>query len=122
MSNQDCEVQLAVGEVGWSQDSIAGTFRDGGDIRVMINELRQMSLESRIQLVREFPPIRVVQFEDQGWITLDNRRLHIFRSILPPGTQITARIATLAEAQELRRKLTTRDEGATIAVRANRRR
>lgn len=66
-------------------------------------------------------PIRVVEFEgDVGWITLDNRRLFVFRSLLPPRTPLTMTVATYEEAKELKRKLTTRDGGATIVVRANR--
>ena len=65
----------------------------------------------------EFPPNRLVLFERQGWITLDNRRLYLMRQLLDPGTVIWAVQATAAEANELRHKLTTEDEGATISIR-----
>ncbi|KAG2070450.1 hypothetical protein BDR04DRAFT_1099956 [Suillus decipiens] len=121
MSGDPCDIDLPVDQIGWSQDSIAGSFRDGGDLRDLVNSLRALPHEQRVQLVGTYPPIRVVQFETQGWITLDNRRLYLFRDILNPGTQIRVRVATLQEAQELRWKLTTDNEGATIVVRANRR-
>jgi len=121
MSGDDCDINLSVDQIHWSQDSIAGTFRDGSDLRALINSLRGLPHERRVELVATYPRIRVVQFESQGWITLDNRRLYLFREILDPGTQIGVRVATFQEAQELRRKLTTDNEGATIAVRANRR-
>ncbi|KAI9452408.1 hypothetical protein BJY52DRAFT_1292939 [Lactarius psammicola] len=120
MSDDDCNIRLPVGSIGWSQDSISGSFRDGKDIRTLVNSLRQLSHEERVQLVGEFPPIRVVGFVTQGYITLDNRRLFLFRQLLDPGTQITVRIATYQETEELKTKLTTNDEGATIVIPANR--
>lgn len=124
MSGDDeCPAHLPVGLIGWSQDSIADSFRDGRDLQVAINALRRLTHEERVEIVTTtYPPVRVVQFEDQGWITLDNRRLFVFRSVLLPTTPIPIQVATLEEAQELRRKLTTEDEGATIVVRLNRHR
>ncbi|PPQ65110.1 hypothetical protein CVT24_003071 [Panaeolus cyanescens] len=121
MSNDsdDCQMFLPVGSIGWAQDSIASTFRNGEDLRNAHLAFRRLTNAERLDIIRTYPPIRVVQFETQGWITLDNRRLYLFRSVLDPGTHIPVRIATYQEAQELRYKLTTRDSGATIVVRAN---
>lgn len=116
----DRDICLAVGLVGWSQDSIRSSFRTGEDIQAAINVLRALPHEQRIHFLAAFEPIRVVDFDDQGWITLDNRRLYIFRSLLLPRTPMSMRITTYEEAQELRYKLTTTDEGATIVVRSNR--
>lgn len=121
MSNDGCEMDLPVGQIGWAQDSIASTFRNGEDLRDAHLAFRRLSNAERLAIVRTYPRIRVVQFETQGWITLDNRRLYLFRTVLEPGTPIPVRVATYQEAQELRYKLTTRDSGATIVVRANRR-
>jgi len=115
--NPGCEFDLPVGLIGWSQDSIAGTFRDGTDVQASINALRGVTNDQRRAFIATYPLIRVASFEGQGWITLDNRRLFVFRSLLLPTTPITVRLATYEEAQELRRKLTTRDEGATIVIR-----
>lgn len=111
------EISLPVGLVGWSQDSISGTFRDGRDIQATINALRGGTNEQRRAFLATFPPIRVVYFVGQGWITLDNRRLYVFRTLLLPGTLMTMRVATIGEAQELRRKLTNRYGGANIVFR-----
>lgn len=117
----DRDICLPVGLVGWSQDSIAGRFRDGRSFTRAITALRAESLEVRVAFLAEMGPIRVVEFQgDVGWITLDNRRLHMFRSLLPPGTPLTMRVATYEEAMELKRKLTTRNGGAAIVVRSNR--
>ena len=121
MSNEDRHIRLSVHSIGWTQGAIAGSFQEGRDLRNQINSLRRLPLEQRITLVSQFPPIRVVEFESQGWITLDNRGLYLLRQILDLGSEITARIAATQEAQELRRKLTTDSEGTTIVIRANRR-
>ncbi|KAK0186212.1 hypothetical protein F5146DRAFT_1069854 [Armillaria mellea] len=117
--SDECPSELPVDQVGWSQDSIAGTFRTGQDIRAASIALRRLSEDERIAVVATYPPIRVVEFETQGWITLDNRRLFLFRAILSPGTPIPVRVATAEEARELIYKLTTKNEGASIVVRAN---
>ena len=117
MADPGCLYRIAVGEIGWSQDSIAGVFRDGHNVHQDIAALRQETLEQILFSIRRYPPIRVVRFVDQGWITLDNRRLYLFRSVLRPETIIEVRIATLAEAEELKWKLTTRDEGRSTLVR-----
>ncbi|KAL4067474.1 hypothetical protein V8B97DRAFT_928977 [Scleroderma yunnanense] len=121
MTNPGEECNVEVDQIGWSQDSISDTFQDGRDVQQAINALRRLTHEERVAIVATYPPIRVVQFVDQGWITLDNRRLFLFRAVLLPGTPIRVRVATLQEAEELKRKLTTGDEGATIVVRSNRR-
>lgn len=46
------------------------TLRDGGDN----SALHDLTHERRVaNVVVTYQPIRVVQFEGQGWITLDNR-------------------------------------------------
>ena len=79
MPNYDCDINLAVDQIGWAQDSIAGSFQDGGDLHGLIHNLRKLPHEQRVQLVATYPRIRVVQFETQGWITLDNQigRAHV---------------------------------------------
>jgi hypothetical protein len=111
-------IDLPVNQIGWSQDSISGTFQMGGNVQAAVNALRTLNHDQRRDFIADtYPPIRVVCFDQQGWITLDNRRLYIFRQVLDRGTTIRVQVATAAEAEELRRKLTTTDEGATIVIR-----
>ncbi|KAH0604004.1 uncharacterized protein H6S33_007035 [Morchella sextelata] len=114
----DRDMCLPVGLIGWSQDSVSGSFGNGQDIRIAIEALRSLTNDQRRAVIATYDPLRVVEFRDQGWITLDNRLLYIFRALLLPETSISVRLATTEEAKEFRKKLTT--EGATIVLRSNR--
>ncbi|KIY51638.1 hypothetical protein FISHEDRAFT_56549 [Fistulina hepatica ATCC 64428] len=116
------QIRLPVGLIGWSQNAIEGTFREGRDVQEAIKALRALPHGQRERFIETyFPSIHVVEFEEQGWIALDNRRLLLYRSLVLPTTEISVQIATDQETQELRRKLLEGDEGATIVIRANRR-
>ena len=100
------------------------TGKTCADVPTLLNRyenrrtLRGLTHDERRAIVATYPLIHVVDFDEQGYITLENRRLYIFRAVLLPNTPIAVRLATSDEAQELRRKLTTMDEGATIVVRS----
>lgn len=121
MANPGEEISVEVDQIGWSQDSITDTFQDGKDVRKAINALRRLSHEERVLIAATYPPISVIQLKGQGWITLDTRRLFLFRAIVNPGTQIRVRVATVQEAEELTKKLMSGKEGAAIIIRSNRR-
>jgi hypothetical protein len=126
MMEDDCPATLRVDQIQFSQDSISGQFRDGGDVREAINNLRNASLASRLAFINSFPPIRVVPLplsgrEATAYVSLDNRRLHIMRSLLPPDTAIPVQWATAQEANELVWKWTATGSGMTIVVRGRRR-
>lgn len=74
--------------------------------------MRGMSIEDRKAIVELFPLMNVVPIPyagDQHLMSCDNRRLHIFRSVLPSGTTITVVMAPDAEIKKLKWKWTTRD-------------
>jgi hypothetical protein len=116
----ECDLRLPVEQIGWSQDSIASTSKGRNeDLRDTHLSFRSLTNDERLAIVNTYPPIRVVSVETQGWITLDNPRLFLFRTILNPGTLIPVRVATYQESQELQTKLTSPDSDATLVVRAN---
>ncbi|PPQ65111.1 hypothetical protein CVT24_003072 [Panaeolus cyanescens] len=120
MAGDDGEMELRIEQIGWAQTSSASTYRVDEDLRDAHLAFRRLRNTERLHVVRTYPPIRVVQIETQGWITLDNRRLCLFRTVLDPGTRIPVRVATEEEAQKLRYHLTSQDSSATIVIRANR--
>lgn len=117
MTDPVCLTEVSVSEIGWAQDSISAHFRDGRNVHEEIGRLNGLTEDERRSAIGRIPRIRVVRFETQGWITLDNRRLYILRAVLRPGTLITVQVATYDEAMELKRKLTTRNEGKWVIVR-----
>ena len=126
---------IPIGRIYWTQASISSTFRDPPyeRLRTWHLRLRRMPLQERLAFINDldvgFPPIRIVGFssssfwpDNQRWFSLDNRRLWVYRSVLPPETQIYVRIATRQEAAELINKLTTSSNGETVIVRGDERR
>ena len=124
MLAEDCPETLPIEQIQFSQDSISSQFRNGSDIRDIINSMMNAPLNSRLAFINSFPPIRVVSLdgrEGMVCLSLDNRRLHIMRCILPPDTAIPVRWATYNEAYELNWKWTATGTGMTIVVRDRRR-
>jgi len=119
-SDDECFLDLPVGEIRWSQNSTASSFFEtpNEDLRDAHLAFRHLNPAHRFAIIREFPRICVVQFDTYGWVTPDNRHLFLFRQVLSPTTRISVRVATWQEAQELRDKLTTLDGGATIVIRS----
>lgn len=93
-------IVLQIAQIGWPQDSIQGTFFDMREAPHVQNEA----------FIAKFPLIRVVGFQEQGWITLDKDRLFIFMRLLNPGPKIF-RVATSEEVKELKHMLTNEAGG-----------
>jgi len=126
MLAEDCPATLPLEHIQFSQDSISGEFRSGDNIRDVINNMMNASFDSRLAFINEFPPIRVVPLplagmRNEAWVSLDNRRLRMMRSLLPPGTSVPVQWATIEEAEQLLWKWTARGDGMTIVVRGRRR-
>ncbi len=100
--------------VKFTQDSIKGTFRNGGSINELASQLGAKGGEA---LAKTIEPIRLVLHEGSLY-TLDNRRLAAFAAA---GREIPYRMATQAEiAWEWARKFKTTVEqgmGQYITVR-----
>lgn len=110
--------ELDVQSILFAQDTISGRFRQGGDIEDETRRLLQLPFEERMRQVREvYPTIRVVEL-DGRYITLDHRRLHIFKALFTPGTEIPVTVVSDdASAKELKRKLGSRESTTTVMVR-----
>lgn len=94
--------------VRFSQSSIRATFRDGGTIERLAEELRSGTVDPAM-----VPAIRL--FEREGKLfTLDNRRLEAFRRA---NVAIPYRMAAPEEVEAESWKFTTQNEGASIRVR-----
>ncbi|UKZ78735.1 hypothetical protein TrVFT333_006481 [Trichoderma virens FT-333] len=108
--------ELPVENIGYSQDSIGSTFSNGQRLEDVIFSLRSMSPQSRIEAIKKFPIIRVVEFQSQGWITLDNRRLKVFKDALEGDAQTSVPVqvpsfCVAVEHLHKNGKLTTKNEG-----------
>ena len=51
-------------------------------VQQAINALRRLTHAERVAIVAMYPPITVVQFEEQGWITLDQQAARLVRGSL----------------------------------------
>jgi len=95
--------------IRFTQDSIKGTFRDGGSMQVTIDALRSGRLSPN-----DLPPIRV--FEQDGLVyTLDNRRLFVAHQAEVPIKIVPATPAEVAN--EIGYKMTTPNGGKIICLR-----
>jgi len=117
-------MQVPIEAIVFSQSSIrgrfsdtpearnGGEFREGDDIQKIIDTLRAMSDADRKAVVDLFPLMNVVYLPyagEQYLMSLDNRRLHIFRSVLPPGTLVNVITAPDEEVEKLKWKWTAID-------------
>lgn len=94
--------------VRFSQDSIKGTFKNGGTVEDLAAGLRSGAIKPG-----DVPAIRVVERNGELF-TLDNRRLEAFRRA---GVPIRYRYATPQEAAREAFKFTTRNRGQSVRVR-----
>jgi hypothetical protein len=94
--------------VRFSRDSIKATFRDGGTIDQLAEELRNGSVNAE-----DVAPVRLFE-RDGKFFTLDNRRLEAFRRA---GAPVPYRMATPGEVRDEAWKFTTRNQGVSIRVR-----
>ncbi|PBK69364.1 hypothetical protein ARMSODRAFT_956964 [Armillaria solidipes] len=131
--------RMAVGAIGWTQDSIAPRVYN-------VTTARYVDLQDQVEaalnapegaanyLQRTFPdPIRIYFHPMYGYLSLDNRRLTIFRMALHDAQTMPVRILTEQEAGSelarnpdadqqsaslaLQRRLTTTDGGYSICIR-----
>jgi hypothetical protein len=122
--NGECATKkVPVGSHVFSQDDISGTFRDGQDVRPLVTKLRELSVEDRLASIGLYPPIHVVSISVPNTtmeylLSLDNRMLGIFRSVLPAETEITVQLASGKEREAIMQKWTSKSEGLLISIRA----
>ena len=94
--------------IRFSQNSIKGTFQDGGSVSGLAADLKSGAVDPAT-----VSPIRLVERDGQLF-TLDNRRLAAFQRA---GVQVPSRMATPEEAAAAGWKFTTRNEGTSIKIR-----
>jgi hypothetical protein len=94
--------------VRFSQDSIRGTFRDGGSVKQLTADLRSGAVDAA-----SIPPIRLLE-RDGKIYTLDNRRLAAFQEA---GVNVPYRMATPQEIAREQGKFTTTNDGSSITIR-----
>jgi hypothetical protein len=114
---------VPVGSLVFSQDDISGTFHDGQDVRPLVTKLGELSVEDRLTSIGLYPPIHVVSISVPNTnieylLSLDNRMLSIFRSVLPAGAEITVQLASGKERETIMQKWTSKLEGLLICIRA----
>ena len=68
------DIQLDVREIGFTQNKVTSTFTDGAPIKDVIDGIKKGFVATS-----DFPKIRVVQMTDGSWVSLDNRRLKVFK-------------------------------------------
>jgi hypothetical protein len=114
---------VPIGALVFSQDDVSGTFRDGQDVRPLVTKLRELSVEDRLASVGLYPPIHVVSISVPNTnieylLSLDNRMLSIFRSVLPAGAEITVQLASGKEREIIMQKWTSKLQELSISIRA----
>jgi hypothetical protein len=75
-SLHETQIVVDVRKIGFSQSTIKPSFKNGTSVEDCINGIRKGTVS-----IREFPLIRVVWVNNQ-YISLDNRRLFVFKSSL----------------------------------------
>ncbi|KAG2139202.1 uncharacterized protein EDB93DRAFT_1163901 [Suillus bovinus] len=131
---------MPVGAIGWTQDSISSrVYNVTLDSHVEIQAIVDAALSDprgALAFMREhFPdPIRIFDSGKNGFLSIDNRRLAIFRMVLSSEIQIPVRVLTREQAGQallqspdgvdpkaasdaLHRRCTTRDGGFSIMIR-----
>jgi len=107
----DERVEVLLGQVRYSQDSIMGEFRDKRTVSQMRRELANGT-----KTVNAIPKIQVV-IKDGTVYTADNRRLFAFKHCgMPPNSRL--QVVAKKEDDAFTRKFTTPSSGRTLAKRA----
>eukprot|EP00403_Amphidinium_massartii_P003640 CAMPEP_0178378670 /NCGR_PEP_ID=MMETSP0689_2-20121128/4548_1 /TAXON_ID=160604 /ORGANISM="Amphidinium massartii, Strain CS-259" /LENGTH=318 /DNA_ID=CAMNT_0019998751 /DNA_START=9 /DNA_END=965 /DNA_ORIENTATION=- len=105
-------VQLTINQIRFSQESIKGSFSDGREVKLMIEELATGK-----KTLNDIPPITVVIHNGEIY-SADNRRLFVFKqSGMPPETRIPVIVGRSNAA--FSRKLTTPSDGESLRRRAD---
>jgi hypothetical protein len=119
--------EVRLGDILYSQESIAGYFnKEQTSIFDVAEKILALPTEKdRLDAVSQFPMIRITQVASQeGYTTLDNRRLFLFKQVLSEDTVIKVQIVPRDRediSKELTWKLTTKTGGKSIRVRGPRR-
>lgn len=131
---------MPVGAIGWTQDSISSrvyniTLQSQVEIRAVVHAALNDPRGALAYMREHFPdPIRVFDSGANGTLSIDNRRLAIYRMVVPSSTQIPVRVLTREQAGQallrdpdtanaqaasaaLHRRYTTRDGGYSIILR-----
>lgn len=131
---------MPVGAIGWTQDSISRsiynvTAHDTVPIRDVVRRALNDPRGALTFMREHFPdPIRVFDSGENGTLSLDNRRLTVYRMVVSSDTAIPVRVITREQAdREIRatqprrlrdssrggliRRYTTRNGGYSIEVR-----
>ena len=93
------------------------------NIKDIIATLRKLTFEDRKATVDLFPPLDVVPISHAGQTYLlacDSKRLHIFRSLLLPGTMITVQNAPCAEQKKVLSQWKSTNGGVMMSMRVRR--
>lgn len=76
MTTNNTTVTLRVQDITFTQYAISENFRDGRSLSDLVRQLAAGELSPQA-----VPPIRVVKYRNR-WVTLDNRRLRVFKDAL----------------------------------------
>lgn len=106
-------VQLRPSEIRYCQDSIRNRFREGCRYsNVLIGETLDKLIEGKLN-VDDIPPISAMKTDDK-WISADNRRLWIFKSLELVGKCKEVPVQVIKSIPL--RKRTSRNDGESIDV------
>ncbi|KAG1854767.1 hypothetical protein C8R48DRAFT_721468 [Suillus tomentosus] len=131
---------MPVGAIGWTQSSISRnvyniTLQSQVEIRAVVHAALDDPRGALAYMREHFPdPIRVFDSGANGTLSIDNRRLAIYRMVVPSSTQIPVRVLTREQASQallrdpdtpnaqaasaaMHRRYTTRDGGYSIILR-----
>lgn len=110
-------VELQLGQIKYSQDSIKGAFRDGRSLRTMREQLATGMNGERRFTVNDVPKISVVTRDGVAY-SADNRRLWTFKHC---GMTNKSRIPVIKKRPDdgFLKKLTTFTSGESIARRGH---
>lgn len=131
---------MPVGAIGWTQDSISSrvyniTLQSQVEIRAVVHAALNDPRGALAYMREHFPdPIRVFDSGANGTLSIDNRRLAIYRMVVPSSIQIPVRVLTREQAGQallrdpdtanaqaasaaLHRRYTTLDGGYSIILR-----
>jgi hypothetical protein len=95
------------GKIRYSQDSIQGAFKEGGDVEKLAADLKAGNVDPA-----SIPPIRIVEQEGKIY-TLDNRRLAAFQEAGIPIRY--EKLDSVPKGQLF--KFTTKNDGVSIEIR-----
>jgi len=114
-------IHLPLSELRFSQDSLGSQLGDGRDLQRVVNDLLAIQdVDARLQrlLSADFGAIFVMHHETLGSVSFDNRRLLIYNLVLPQDYVVPVYIMTEVEERKHIKKLTTKNGGVSVRIRA----